>query len=83
MIPTNRIKSLQGFSKGELVGYSNFEYPFRIMTLERGDTPTNDVVWIGETYGTKYIMGGRVAHVWRVPISHIFKIEQSLGKIKL
>lgn len=36
MIPDSKLWKLGDFSKGELVTYSNFEYPFRIMALERG-----------------------------------------------
>ena len=72
-----QVLSMDGFVKDELVRYSNFEYPFRIKAFEEGH-----VAWIAETYGTKYVSGGRVAHIWRVPIDHLGKIEQQLGKIK-
>ena len=57
---------MRRYIKGELVRYSTFEYPFRIKALEGGN-----VAWIVETYATKYVAGGRVARVMRVPISQL------------
>lgn len=75
MIPSNSIQLMGNFEKGELVKYSNYQYPWRIKAFEK-----ENVAWIAETYGTKYVSGGRVARVLRVPISQLRKTEQTLGK---
>ena len=88
MIPDSKILSLGEFSKGELVAYSDYDYPWRIMALKRGvgrgsrRRGVGGVAWIGETYGTKYTSSGRVAHVFRVPLTQLSKTEQNLGPIK-
>lgn len=41
------------------------------------------VAWIAETYATKYVSGGCVSKVLRVPLDQLEKVEQSLGKFKV
>lgn len=40
------------------------------------------VAWIGETMATKYTGSGRVSRVFRVPLTHLGKTDQTLGKLK-
>ena len=84
MVPSNKIETLGDFRKGELVAYSNFQHPFRIMTLEAGTGKgsrklgVGGVAWIGETRATGTHGNSRVM---RVPLVHLKKTRQQLGKL--
>ena len=69
------------------MGYSDFEYPWRIKAFELGEGPgsrkegAGGVAWIAETRATRAVSGGMTSEVLRVPLTQLDKIEQKLGKL--